>query len=91
MDTHRQNKNQKILALQAVMSGNPQPLMELKAKQGRPYTEDEIEYRRLYLNSLNGKEHTRKDAIAFFGRYEPMEGTASCYELPNGLRLYFNG
>ncbi|GAB3780626.1 hypothetical protein GCM10028818_33150 [Spirosoma horti] len=88
MDTHRQNKNHKILALHAAMNGNPQPLLELKAKQGRAYTEEELECRRLYLAELSNQKISRKDAVNFFGRYEPVTD-ASFYRLPNGLLLYF--
>jgi hypothetical protein len=84
------DRSKKLLALQAAMLGNTAPLREFKTHRGRPYSDQELEERRLYLGSLSGKDATMKETIAFFGRYEPTEGVIQCYELPNGMRLYFN-
>lgn len=82
------NRNQKLLILQAAIAGNAQPLRDMKAKQGRTYNDQELEGRRLYLTTLFGYEATPKETINFFGQYEPV-APMSCYLLPNGMPLYF--
>ena len=83
------NRTAKLAALQAAIEGNPQALREYKTKQGRPYTDEELEARRQYLSELYGREASLGEAISFFGRHEPVVGSAQSYRLPNGMRLYF--
>ena len=86
----KHERNKKRLALQAALNGNPILLREFKKNRGRPYTDEELEERRLYLGSLDGTNATLEATIAFFGSHEPTERGNSCYELPNGMPLYFN-
>ena len=83
------NRNQKLAALQAAIEGNPQALLTYKTKRGRPNTAEELEERRQYLSQLYGYEASLKEVTTFFGRCEPIVGSAQGYVLPNGMRLNF--
>ena len=85
------NKSQKRLALQEVMKGNPEPLKQLRAHQGRPYSADELEQRRQFVSKLLGRPAALDETIRMLGGYDTSAIAGKvCIKFTTTIRAWLN-
>ncbi|WP_461101440.1 hypothetical protein [Spirosoma koreense] len=81
-------RKQKMAALQQALTGNAEPLQQLKAQRGRLYTEAELAEIHRQWQTINPSA-SPDESLRLFGRYAPIPGKAyAMIDFGDGLFLY---